>query len=505
MVPFLALHLDRRSRDSLQRQLYEELRAAILAGRLAPGARLPASRVLAGDLAVSRNTVAGAFDQLLAEGYVEGKVGSGTYVAGTLPEELLRVSSHGAANAGPLPMAKLSRRGRVLAAIPVSFSRDIGAPRAFRPGIPALDRFPREIWARLTARLVRHAPVAMLNYGDPTGYRPLRQGIAEYVRAARGVRCSADQIIVTAGSQQALDLAARVLLDPGDTAWVEDPGYLGERGALAAAGIRCAPIPVDDEGISVVEGVLRAPEARLASVTPSHQYPLGVTMSLARRMGLLAWARRRRAWIVEDDYDSEFRYAGRPLPALQGLDSAGRVIYMGTFSKVLCPSLRLGYLVCPEPLVAAFTSARALVDRHSPGIEQVVLAEFLSEGHFARHVRRMRALYAERQQVLVIAAQRELAGLLEILPAEAGLHLTAWLPPGANDRDVSDQAAAVGIIAPPLSAYTIDARIRPGLMLGYAALPARQIREGVRKLALVLNSGCNSRPPGLLRLPRLHL
>jgi GntR family transcriptional regulator/MocR family aminotransferase len=489
MVPFLALHLDRRSRASLQRQLYDELRAAILAGRLAPAARLPASRVLAGDLAVSRNTVAGAFDQLLAEGYVEGKVGSGTYVAGTLPEELLRFGSNGKATPEPLLMpAKLSRRGKVLAAIPVSFSRGVDAPRAFRPGLPALDRFPREIWARLSARLVRHAPAAMLNYGDPAGYRPLRQGIAEYLRAARGVRCSADQIIVTAGSQQALDLAARVLLDPGDTAWVEDPGYLGARGALAAAGIRCAPIPVDDEGISVVEGVRRAPEARLASVTPSHQYPLGVTMSLARRMRLLAWARRRRAWIVEDDYDSEYRYTGRPLPALQGLDSAGRVIYTGTFSKVLCPSLRLGYLVCPEALVDAFISARALADRQSPGIEQVVLAEFLSEGHFARHVRRMRALYAERQQVLVSAAQRELAGLLEILPAEAGLHLTAWLPRGASDRDVSGRAAGAGIIAPPLSAYAIEALIRPGLMLGYAALPARQIREGVRKLALVLNS-----------------
>jgi len=487
MVPFLALHLDRRARAGLQRQLYDELRAAILCGRLTPGARLPASRVLASDLGVSRNTVTGAFDQLLAEGYLEGRVGSGTYVARTLPEELLRVRASDAAARKPRTAARrLSRRGRVLATTPVALRRDLALPRAFLPGVPALDEFPRDLWARLASRLMRHAPASLLTYADSAGYRPLRRAIAEHLRAARGVRCTADQVIVTAGSQQALDLAARVLLDPGNTAWVEDPGYLGSRAALQGAGVRCAPIPVDGDGLRVEVGLRRSPEARLACVTPSHQYPLGVTMSLPRRMALLEWARRRSAWIVEDDYDSEFRYAGRPLAALQGLDTAGLVVYTGSFSKVLFPALRLGYLVVPEGLVDAFLSARALTDRHSPGLEQAIVAEFIEAGHFGRHVRRMRALYAERRQMLAEALERELGGGIEVTGGEAGMHLVAWLSGHASDRDVSERAAAAGIIAPPLSAYTMRARIRPGLRLGYAALSERQIREGVRILAKVL-------------------
>jgi GntR family transcriptional regulator/MocR family aminotransferase len=324
MVPFLALHLDRASAAPLQRQLYEQLRAAILGGRVTPGARVASSRDLAADLGVSRNTVAGAFEQLLAEGYLDGRVGSGTYVASALPEDLVRALpapspqfSRRAARSTP------SRRGRALAAIPLPLTRRPEAPRPFLSGLPALDEFPRALWARMAARLIRHAPAAMLTYGDPGGYRPLRRAIAEYLRGARGVHCTADQVVVTGGSQQAVDLAAHVLADPGDTAWVEDPGYLGVRGALRASGIRCVGIPVDSEGLNVEDGFRRAPRARLACVTPSHQYPLGVTMSLARRMALLAWARQRRAWIVEDDYDSEFRYASRPLSSLQGLDPAG--------------------------------------------------------------------------------------------------------------------------------------------------------------------------------------
>jgi len=272
--------------------------------------------------------------------------------------------------------------------------------------VPALDAFPRELWARMAARILRHPPTGLLNYGDAAGYPPLRHAIAEYLRAARGVRCSMEQVIVTAGSQQALDLSARLLLDPGDCAWVEDPGYMGARGAFLAAGVRPVPVPVDSEGLSVTDGESRAPGARMAHVSPSHQYPLGVTMSLARRMTLLDWARRKRAWIVEDDYDSEFRYAGRPLAALQGLDTANRVVYTGTFSKVLFPS-----------------------------------------------------------------------------PAEAGMHLVGWLPPNAVDRGVSRKAAAAGISAPAVSLYALDPYAHPGLLLGYAAVNDRQIRDGVRKLA----------------------
>jgi GntR family transcriptional regulator / MocR family aminotransferase len=338
----------------------------------------------------------------------------------------------------------------------------------------------------MAARLARHAPSAMLTYGDPAGYQPLRQAIAEYLRVSRAVRCAASQVIITDGTQQAFDLAARVLLDPGDTAWVEDPGYLGSRAALRAGGICCMPVPIDAEGINVRAGMARAPHARLVFVTPSHEYPLGVIMSLSRRMALLEWARKQHAWIVEDDYDSEFRYRGRPLASLQGLDEAGRVIYTGSFSKTLFPGLRLGYLVAPERLVETFVLARALANRSSAGLEQFLAAEFLSEGHFGRHVRRMRALYAERQQSLVAAVERELAGVLEVRASDAGQHLVAWLPPGSNDTAVSEQAAAAGILAPPLSAYSMEARLRPGLLLGYAAYNPRHIREGVRKLAAVL-------------------
>ena len=484
MVPFINLSLDRRAARPLQRQIYDELRTAVLAGRLSPGARLPSTRTLADDLGVSRNTVTGAFEQLLAEGYLEGRTGSGTYVAASLPEDLLRVMEAPSASSRRSASAlKLSARGAALASIPVSPARDVGSSQAFRPGIPALDEFPRDVWARMASRVLRHARTDVFGYGDPAGYPRLRQAIAEYLRAARGVRCTAGQVIVTAGSQQALDLAVRLLLDPGDTAWVEDPGYMGARGAFLAAGIRCAPVAVDAEGLSVVDGQARAPQARLAYVSPSHQYPVGVTMSLARRMALLAWARERRAWIVEDDYDSEFRYAGRPLAALQGLDTADRVIYTGTFSKVLFPALRLGYLVAPESIVDAFTSARALADRHSPVLEQALVAEFLSEGHFARHVRRMRALYDERQQILVGALRKELGALLEVAPPEAGMHLVAWLPEHVRDAEISRKAGAAGISVPAVSMYAMRRRTRPGLLFGYAALNGRLIREGVRKLA----------------------
>jgi GntR family transcriptional regulator/MocR family aminotransferase len=487
MVP-LALALDPRSSTPLHRQLYEEIRAAVLGGRLSAGARLPSTRSLAADLDISRNTVAAAFDQLLAEGYIAGRPGAGTFVAKELPDDLLRVSPRVPASAGAgAPALELSRRGRMLAATPVAPAvRDGVSASAFRPGIPALDAFPCDLWARLAARLYRQSRFDLFSYGDPAGHPPLRRAIAEYLRAARGVNCHWEQVIVTSGSQQALDLAARVLLDPGDTAWVEDPGYFGARGAWMAAGIRCVPVPVDAEGLSLAQGELLAPQARMTYVSPSHQYPLGVTMSLARRMALLAWARRRSAWIAEDDYDSEFRYAGRPLAALQGLDTGGRVIYIGTFSKVLFPALRLGYMVVPAGAVDAFAAARALADRHPPGPSQALVAEFLAEGHFARHIRRMRTLYAERQAALVSAARRECAGLLEVSPADAGMHLVAWLPKGSSDGEASRRAAAAGVIAPPLSAYYHAGVARPGLLLGYSSISRRKIYEGARRLAAAM-------------------
>ncbi|MCG8352256.1 MAG: PLP-dependent aminotransferase family protein [Chloroflexales bacterium] len=480
--PLLAL--DQSSTTPLYRQLYDGLRQAILDGRIVPGARLPATRALATELGVSRNTVMSAFDQLFAEGYLEGRVGDGTYVTRTLPDTLLHA---GATTMSAVALQgtgrRLSRRGAMLAATPVSTSRERGQVGAFAPGIPAIDAFPFETMATLAARRWRNLSSELLGYGDPAGYRPLRDAIAAYLGAARGVRCSAEQVIIVGGSQQGLDLTARVLLDSGNVVWMEDPGYLGARGALRAAGAEVIPVPLDAEGLDVVAGNARNAAVRLVYITPSHQYPTGVTMSLTRRLALLEWATHHDAWIIEDDYDSEYRYAGRPLAALQGLDRTGRVIYLGTFSKVLCPAIRLGYLVAPPDLVDAFVAARALADRHAPTIDQAVLTDFIVEGHFARHIRRMRALYAERQAILLEAIERELSGLLDARPAEAGMHLLTWLPDGINDQLAAQRAAEYGVIAPPLSAYNLAAPLRSGVLLGYAGVKPHAIEAGVKQLA----------------------
>lgn len=484
----------------LHRQLYEGLRDLVLDGRIEPGAQLPATRVLARELGVSRMTVVQVFEQLMAEGYLTGKVGAGTFVSRSLPDDLLSVRRQKrqeplqgvVPQASQSPGRQLSGRGAVIviASTSVVTMRDEGKPRAFRTGVPALDAFPWSIWRRVTAESSRHLPLDLLNYGDPAGYAPLREVIAGYLGLSRGVRCTAQQIIIVSGSQQALDLIARILLDPGDSAWVEEPGYMGARAALIGAGAHVVPVPVDDEGLDVVSGAGMAPHARLVYVTPSHQYPLGVTMSINRRLAMLEWAHQRGAWIVEDDYDSEYRYSGYPIPAVQGLDLHSRVIYVGTFSKVLFPGLRLGYLVLPEDLVDPFTAARSLSDRQPPALEQVVVARFIEQGHFMRHVRRMRQLYAERQEYLIELGRRELAGLLELASGEAGMHLVGWLPRGTDDRAASRSALANGVEVRPLSAYaygqntgTLD---RPGLVLGYTGVSCEELAEGVRRLAASL-------------------
>jgi GntR family transcriptional regulator/MocR family aminotransferase len=475
--------LEGRSSVPMFRQVYESLRGAALCGRLAAGARVPATRTLAAELGVSRNTVLNAYDQLLAEGYLVGRTGSGTFVAPDLPDELLHSRASPVEAPAVYGRKSLSRRGAVIAGLGRPLRPRDGQPRAFRPGVPALDAFPREEWARLLRRRSRQLPSRLLDYGEAAGYLPLREAVAAHVRAARAVRCDAGQVIVVSGTQQAIDLCARLLLDPGDAVWLEDPGYPGARAAMAGAGATVVPAPVDEEGLVVDEGIRRRRDARLCYVTPSHQYPLGATLSLVRRLALFDWAKRTNAWIVEDDYDSEFRYSGRPLASLQGQDRDGRVIYIGTFSKALFPSLRIGYLVVPQHLVDAFAAARALADGHSPMLTQAVLTDFLTEGHFARHVRRMRAVYAERQEALVRAAGRELAGWLRISPSATGLHLVGWLPPGVSDRTASQAAADRGVEAPPLSDYRIRPSRRGGLLLGYGGVNPRQIRDGVRALA----------------------
>lgn len=488
-VSFTTVSLDSSSPDPLYRQLYDWLRGAILTGRIRPGTRLQSTRELATELGVSRNTVMNAFEQLLAEGYLEGQVGSGTYVSRALPDDMLYIPASRSRS------TKLSRNGRVLseqgaalAKAAVNASQSSIAVRAFRPGTPALDAFPSELWSRLLARRWRNPPRELLGYSNSAGYQALREAIASYLGAARAVNCEAEQVIIVAGAQQALDLVSRLLLGPDDAAWIEDPGYLGTRAAFIGAGARLIPVPVDEEGLDVTAGAARAPDARLVYVSPSHQYPLGVTMSLARRLALLEWANRSGAWIIEDDYDSEYRYAGRPLAALQGLDQEGRVIYLGTFSKVLFPSLRMGYMVVPPDMVDAFAAARGVLSRFTPSMDQAVLADFINEGHFARHIRRMRTLYAERQAMLVEIARREMDGLLEINPHEAGIHLVGWLADGMDDCEASEAAASAGIEAQALSSFSIKHQVRSGLLLGYAGYDERQIRVGVRKLSTALRA-----------------
>ena len=490
-LPFIMLD-EKSSALPLYQQIYEGICRSILSGEFSRGRQLPATRFLANQLGVSRMTVVNAYEQLLAEGYIEGRTGAGTYVAATLPEEMLQVPKDSSVRRPSSPAArsyKLSRRGKWLAATTAKALRvqADGHNYAFQNGLPAIDEFPFGVWSRLASRHLRNPQPELLGYGDPAGYRPLREAIAAHLKSTRAVQCDADQVIIVAGSQQALDITARILLDPDDAAWVEDPCYPGARNALLSAGAKVIHVPIDSDGLDLAAGLKRREKARLVYVTPSHQFPLGVTMSLSRRLALLEWAKQSDAWIIEDDYNSEFRYGGRPLASLQGLDKNGRVIYIGTFSKTIFPSLRLGCVVIPKDLTDVFIAARALIDRHSPSIDQAILTDFIEAGHFGRHVRRMRALYAERQELLVAAATNELAGLLEVKPATAGMHLIGWLPKGVSDKVASEKAARYGVEAAPLSAYSFAPLLRGGLALGYTTVNAKQIKAGVRRLAQALS------------------
>jgi len=467
--------------EPLYQQLYRAMREAILSGRWQAGAQVPSTRQLAEELGFSRSTAVSAYEQLLAEGFLEGEAGSGTFVSRRLSEE--QVVGRRAGEGRKVMSGPLSRRGLALVGSATTHVQPAGPPRAFRPGVPALDHFPSRIWERLLAKSWRGLASGEMGYGAADGYRPLREAVASYLREARGVRCGWGQVLIVSGSQQAIHLAGQVLLDAGDAVWMEEPGYRGARDALMSAGARLVAVPVDEDGLNVAEGVRLAAGARMAYVTPSHQYPSGRTMTLERRLELLEWASSRKAWVVEDDYDSEFRYASRPLAALQGLDDGAHVIYVGTFSKVLFPALRMGYLVVPEALVDAFRAARALQDRHAPVLEQRVLTAFLQEGHFGRHIRRMRSLYLERQEALLGAVARELGGALTIPAAGAGLHLAAWLAAGVDDEAVSRRAAEVGVEAPAVSSYCMERNRRPGLVLGYAGYSVGALRGGVKRLA----------------------
>ena len=488
--------LDQNMSVPLYRQLYERLRGSILSGQLEAGTRLPSTRVLASELGVSRTTTALAYEQLLLEGYIESRVGDGTWVARLYPEQVFPVYGNAhelnATTPAQTPPTVYGRRGQTLIDMPYPekfYGEQARSGRnLFLVGQPDVTSFPYETWARLLARHARHSLPAVSCYQFARGYLPLRQAIATHIGMTRGVHCSPDQILLTTGAQGALDLAARVLLDPGETAWIEDPGYSGARGALLAAGVHPVAVPVDGEGLDVEAGQQLGSEARLAMVTPSHQFPTGVTMSLSRRLALLEWSRKTHGWIVEDDYDSEYRFSGRPLEALYGLDHAGRVLYIGTFSKVLFPSLRLGYLVAPPELLSGLIAAQHFLAVHLPLLEQLALTDFLLEGYFARHIRRMRQLYRERRDALVEALARELGGRLEVTVPEAGMHLTVWLPAGISAQSVARRAAASGVYVLPIFAFSQRPIQRDGLVLGFANSSPQELRAGVHTLALALNS-----------------
>jgi GntR family transcriptional regulator/MocR family aminotransferase len=467
--------------------LYQSLRSEILDGRLRAGSRLPSTRDLAKQYQLSRGTVVGAFEQLRSEGYVEGTVGSGTYVARTLPDELLGLKGP-VVRRSPAPHRHLRPRplsgfGRQVSLFPAPRPRPL---RAFRANQPALDLFPTTLWAQVAGRRLRQASTGQLLGCAPMGYRPLREAVADYVSASRGVKCSSDQIAIVSGVQEATHLAARLFLDPGDRVAMENPGYIGAALLFQALGATVVSIPLDQDGMKLRPSLLR--DVRLVYLTPSHQYPLGITMSLARRLELLEWARQSGAMIFEDDYDGEYRFTGRPIPSLQGLDRNGQVLFAGSFNKVLFPSLRLGYLIVPPDLVDRVAAAISITARHAPLLEQAILADFITAGHFGRHLRRMREVYAERLSVLLDESRRQLDGVLEVSGIEAGLQTVGWLNSGMNPDAVVDAAAARDVEVLPLSRFTWGRLARPGLQIGFAAVDVPEIRRGVRDLAAVLET-----------------
>jgi GntR family transcriptional regulator/MocR family aminotransferase len=485
VIEIPALGVIDRTKGGVGRQLADALRNAIFRAELTPGERLPSTRALADSLGLSRGTVTEAYEQLIAEGCLYAQAGSSTRVASGLRE------SHVASQALPgeqtgrplLPTVAASRYAAIadqLAPLP---------SMPFSVAIPEGDVAMDDHWRRLSNRVRVSQAAAPTGYPDPQGLLGLREAIADYLRRARAVRCGPENIVITEGTQQGIYLATKVLLNSGDAVWAEDPAYPGLTSVLEDSDVRVHRIPVDAQGLDVTLAREAHPDAQVAFVTPSHQYPMGMPLSMPRRLALIEWARERGAWIVEDDYDSELRYAGQPFPAMQGLDS-DRVVYLGTFSKVLAPSLRLGYIVAPACLVKAFVGARALIGRGSPSIEQHIIAAYMREGYFETHIRRIRGIYAERRHVLMDALQTELPEL-SIQAADQGMHIVVWLPERLDDVAIASAASKAGIALRALSPMCCRNRQLSGLMLGFGGFTAEQLRSAVQRLRLVLDKSAN--------------
>jgi GntR family transcriptional regulator / MocR family aminotransferase len=479
--------LDARSKTPLYRQIAVWFQRAIVDGQLRPGQRVPSTRALADELRISRIPVLGAYELLIAEGYLRPFVGAGTCVSESIPDGVFgpaRQGSRSTTEESSEPTGK-RRTSRRAAGMPGPSQEWLERAR----GCVDLTHFPVREWSRLVNRHARKLSRELMGYSDAMGYWPFREAVAEYLGAFRGVRCDPSQVLVTTGSQQGVQLAALALLDPRDPVLIEEPSYPGAQQALKAAGARLIPVPVDKDGMNVACAIERSGRARVAFVTPSHQFPMGVTMSAARRLELLAWAGRNGAWILEDDYDSEFRFGGSPIGSLQGVDSESRVIYIGTLSKVMAPALRLGFVVIPRDLIRTFMMLRSASDTFSPLLYQLVMTDFIREGHFSHHLKRMRSLYAEKRRTLLAALEAEFGNTLEIVGEQAGMHLVAFLPPGMNDSEISGQSRQNAISVGPLSPCYASPPRRNGLVLGYASLSERQIYETVAGLKTIIAAG----------------
>jgi GntR family transcriptional regulator/MocR family aminotransferase len=493
---FLDLTVDLESDTPLLQQVYLLLRGAILSHALTPGSRLPSTRQLADRLDVSRTSVLSAYDQLLAEGYVEGRAGSGTYVTQDVPPPIIS-QSFPAKSGRKIADRRLSNAGTRFRKI----AETLGAPDniPFNTGCASVDAITIEAWRRVGFRQAKTLENTNLYYADPIGELSLRAEVAQYLRAARAVRCEPEQIVIVSGAQQALDLSLRALINPGDAVWIEDPGYLGARYALDAIGARLIPVPVDENGLMVSAGIRLQANARAAYITPSHQYPTGAVMPMRRRLEVLAWAQEHDAWIIEDDYDSEFRYVGRPLASLQGIDKDSRVIYVGTLSKMLFPGVRIGFAVVPMDLVDVFTGAKFITDRQPPSLQQAMVTDFMRSGFLTSHIRRMRAKYREARDVVVKAVTQHMGDLIEIEVPECGIQLMMHFKHDISDLEVAKNARTEGIVVKPLSMLYLNAPARQGLLLGYSGFELRKLRAASLQLSEVVRSAV--RKSGSIKRP----
>ncbi|MCV9877552.1 MocR-like pyridoxine biosynthesis transcription factor PdxR [Brenneria izbisi] len=474
LTDLLLQRLSNQQEGTLNKRLYDSIRLSILDGAITAGSRLPSSRDLAQQLSLSRNTVLAAYEQLLAEGYIETRTGSGSYVTQQLPDGNMTPVRNENHTAARVPVQELSNRGRHLLGYAGASPRQWGA---FMPGIPDIAGFPHDLWRRIQTRLTRRVKPEQLSYSPVGGCPELQLALVDYLRVSRSVECTPEQILITEGTHQAMDLLAKMLCNPGDLVWVEDPCYWGTRNVLTINGLRVAPVEVDEQGMAPPETVTPPSIPRLICVTPSHQYPLGAVMSLARRQRLLALAQEQGCWVVEDDYDSEFRFSGNPIPSLQGLQAQSPVIYIGTFSKTLYPGLRVSYMVLPPPLASDLKMAHSELYRGGHWLTQITLSQFIREGHYAAHIRRMRLLYAKRRAMLTELIEQQLGPEYVGDNSNAGLHMLLRLPSTIDDVLLSAQIQQRGVTVKPLSSYYLRPTQQRGLLLGYAAVEEENMMQ----------------------------